>query len=574
MHRKLENLADQAFDLVVVGGGITGAFTAWDAALRGLRVALVERGDFGHATSAASSKVIHGGIRHLQQGAVGRVRESLVERRHFRYMAPHLVRPLPFLIPTYGHGLRGKEILAAGMCVYEALGFDQNRLADASRHLGRFRLLSKRAALAEEPHLPPAGLTGGVHYWEAHMHNSERMTLAVIRSAAAAGAVVANYVEVTGFLGDARRVRGVTVRDGHGGDTFEIQASMVANVTGPWARRLVDRALGRAPYSVALSKGVHLVTRSLSRSGAIALATQHQNEAVINRGGRHFFIIPWRGHSLIGTTNVPYEGDPGDVHVTAKDIDEFVAEIDAAYPAAGLKRQDVLHAFCGLYPLVDKDVAPGVYQGAGQYQVYDHATLDGVDALVTTIGAKYTTARNLARQTVDLIFEKLGREAPPCRTAQTRAWGGALERWDTFLADFLRRGEALAEPIGGEPPGSANADVLEELAQSYGSEATQLLDLALTDARYAERLAPGRETIGAAVVHAVREEMAQTLADVVFRRTGLGTLGHPGHDALARTAQLMAPELGWRDGTAQREIGEVERCFSIGARRTPLRRCG
>ena len=554
MTRDLDQLADQLFDLVVVGGGITGAFAAWDAALRGLRVVLVDRADFGAATSSASSKVIHGGIRHLQKGEIGRVRESLRERAVFLRIAPHLVHHLPFLIPTYGHVMQGREVLTAAMAAYELIGLDQNRgLRDPEKRVPRFEVLGRREALALEPDLPAAGLTGGVRYTECHMHSSERTTLAVVMAAAEAGAVVANHVEVVGFRREGARVAGVQARNALGdGAAFDVHARLVANMTGPWAPRLLA-ALDRRPAGrFALSKGVHLVTRSLTRNVALALATGHQHEGIVSRGGRHLFIIPWRGRSLIGTTNVPFDGDPADVGVTEKDVADFVAEIDSGFPAARLRREEVEFAFAGLYPLVDKEVRAGVYQGASAYHVVDHAP-DGVEGLITVIGAKYTTARNLARQAIDLAFRKLGTVRPPrARTAETPVHGGRIERFSDFLGEAIGKDRA-AHRLGEE--------IVRELVMCYGTEYPAVLQHADKDPGAGARVAASRPTIRAMVRHAVLHEMALRLDDVVFRRTGLGTIGDPGEDGLRAAAAIMAEELGWDAARVERELERVRTRF-------------
>jgi glycerol-3-phosphate dehydrogenase len=565
LRRNLPELAARPFDLVVIGGGITGAFTAWDAALRGLSVALLERGDFGGATSAASSKVIHGGIRHLQKGEIGRVRESIRERAVFARIAPHLVHRVPFLIPTYGHGMRGKEVLRTGMLAYEVLALGQNRhLGDPERRIARHQVLSRRDALALEPGLEPRGLTGGVRYEECHLYSSERMTLAVVQAAAAAGAVVANYVEVSGFLCAGERISGVRARDrlpvlarggeGAGEPEFEVQAKLVANITGPWAPQ-VDALLDRQPARrFALSKGCHLVTRPITRSGAVAFATAHKHEGLVNRGGRHFFVIPWRGCSLIGTTNVPYTGDPAAVGVTEKDVSDFLVELNAGFPAGALTRGDVRHAFAGLYPLVDKEVRAEVYQGASKYEIYDHAP-DGVQGLITVIGAKYTTARNLARQAVDLVFRKRGETAPVARTAATPVAGGGFDRVADLLAavhqDRAGGGAALEE------------DIARDLAFNYGAD-YRLVTAEIERAPEARaRLTADRPTIRAMVRHAVKREMALRLSDVVFRRTGLGTIGHPGDAALQMTAAIMAEELAWDGPRMERELAACAVPFRV-----------
>jgi glycerol-3-phosphate dehydrogenase len=558
MDRDLSRLSAKPFDLVVIGGGITGAFTAWDAALRGLTVALIERGDFGGATSAASSKVIHGGIRHLQKGEIGRVRESIRERATFLRIAPHLVHRVPFLVPTYGHGMRGQEVLRAGMLAYEVLSAGQNRhLADPERRIARHTVLSRRETLALEPALDARGLTGSVRYDECHMMSSERMTLAVIRAAAAAGAVVANYVEAESFLrqSDGGSILGVRARDRLAPDaqasSLDVRGAVVANITGPWALHVLARLDRRPLDRLKLAKGCHLVTRAITRSGALALATHHRNEGVVSRGGRHFFVIPWRGLSLIGTTNVPYAGDPAGVGASETDVADFVAEIAAVYPAAGLRREDVRHAFAGLYPLVDKEVRSEVYQGGSQYEIEDHAR-EGIDGLITVIGAKYTTARNLAEQAVDLVFRKRGRTPPAARTATTPLPGGNFAR-----AAELRTAAKQADEQGPR----LGEEVVSELLRAYGSEYPAVMRRAAANAGAGARVAPDRPTIRAMVEHAVDVEMARRLPDVIFRRTGLGTIGHPGAEALRACAAIMAATLGWDERRVAEEMALAEAPF-------------
>ncbi len=552
MKRDPQRMSDTLYDLVIIGGGISGAMAAWDAALRGLSVALVEKGDFGGATSAASSKLIHGGIRFLQQGLLHKVRESLVERRNFLRMIPHMINPVAFLIPTYGHFLRGKPLLSAGMAVYELLGIDRNRFEDPSRHLPGFRRLSRDEALSLEPELPTRGLTGGVVFPECHLYDSERTTLAFVASAAAHGADVANYLKVEGFLRSHDRVEGVRVRDLLSQETFEIRSRLTANVTGPWSFEVLAALDGRprSEHVMRLSKGCHLVTRALTRGHALALATGLQNESIINRGGRHVFFIPWREHTLIGTTNVPFHGTPDGVGVTARDIEDFLVEIAQAMPAAGLRREDVVYAFGGLYPLVDTDVREDVYQGSGKYRLYDHERQDGIEGLVTAIGAKYTTARKIAEKCVDLCVRKLGKTALPCRTAESAAAGGDIPQ----LADFVR------EQIRGRPAWLGE-DTIRDLVHGHGSRCGEVLALAREDSVLRAPVSPHRPTLGASVLFAVREEMALKLADVIFRRTGLGTIGHPGRDCLEQCAGLMAAELGWDGERTRQEIGEVEETF-------------
>jgi glycerol-3-phosphate dehydrogenase len=452
--------------------------------------------------------------------------------------------------------MRGPEVLGAAMSFYELLGLGQNRdLNDPDRRIPRFEALSRRQVLALEPDVPERGLSGGVRFHEGHMTNSERTTLAVIRSAVTAGATVANYVEAVGLLESAGHVAGLKVRDvhaaGEGGGEIEVRARVVANMTGPWAPQ-VDSRFGRpSAQRFGLSKGVHIVTRPLTRSGALALATHHQTEAKVSRGGRHFFIIPWREHSLIGTTNVPFAGDPAQVGVTETDIADFVDDINGAYPAAALRRKDVRFFYGGLYPLVDKEVRAGVYQGAGEVEIRDHGR-EGMPGLITVIGAKYTTARNLARQAIDRVFMSLGQPSPPVRTASTPVDGGRIDRIAEFVAGAVhedQRGLQLGE------------EVMRDLVAGYGTEYPAVLAEVRANPELGKRVAKERPTIGAVVRYAVREEMALHLADVVFRRTGLGTIGHPGEESLVTCAGIMAGELGWSAAERDEEIEGVRAAF-------------
>jgi glycerol-3-phosphate dehydrogenase len=549
MKRDIGRFVDREFDLLVVGGGIGGALTAWDATMRGLSTALIEQGDFGHATSSASSKLLHGGIRFLQKLQIRLVRESLQERMVFQRIAPHNVQRKPFIIPTFGHALRGKEILVSGMLLYELLGLNKRNFHDKSKEIPYFKILSKGETLELEPGLPDHRLTGGVLFHEYQMHNSERMTLSFIRSADREGCHVINYVQARDLLRDGDSVRGVTAADMLSGDTFEIRARAVANVSGPWAFEVL-RSLGKKDLSLSdfgLSKGVHLVTRPLTHGRAIALATAHKSESLLTRGGRHFFIIPWRGRSLIGTTNVPHEGKPGDLKVTHNDIGDFLEEINQAYPAASLKTDDVDFFFGGMYPLIDKEIRSEVYQGTGRFRIYDHEVKDGIKGLVTGIAGKYTTARRMAVGIVDRVFRKLARTPPPTITDSIPVLGGEMPSFQAYLDNEFKR-----------IPDGLSEDTITELIFNHGTRYREVLGMAKGNPELRTRLSDTASTIGAEVVHAVREEMAVKLSDVIFRRTGLGTIGYPGDSAVSRVADIMGGELGWDEERITEEIREVK----------------
>jgi glycerol-3-phosphate dehydrogenase len=553
MRRDTRSIADQVFDLVVVGGGISGACVAWDAALRGLRVALLEKYDFGHATSAASGRVIHGGLRHLQRAALRLLRESYRERETLRRIAPHLVRPLPFLIPTYRHPARSKLPLVVAMRVYEALTASATSGHAATADGPGHRVLSKHEALELAPGLPRAGLTGGVLYEELQAELAERLTLAVVGSAAAAGAELANYLEAISLLRDGDRVVGVRVVDRLGGEAFDARGHVVANMTGPWTEELrASLVSDAATLGLRFAKGVHVVVPPLTRDVAVALpGSERVAGSWAGRGGRHIFIMPWRGHSLVGATNTPYEGRPEDARVEEADIEALIAEIAALYPSSPVERGDVVYGFAGLYPIfAGRTGRGGRYDVAVRSRLFDHERRDGIRGIVSAIAVKYTTARRFAEDVVDLVFRKLGHAPPPVKTAHTAVAGGAIPDLEDYVARSVESRSAPLQP-----------EDVRRLVRSYGTNWRALLGYAASDPGWSDRICLRSGTLKAEVLQAVRQEMAVKLSDVVFRRTGLGTLGDPGRECLQSVARIMAGELGWGSERVSNEVDEVRRSF-------------
>ena len=565
MNRNLSELQSNIFDLVIIGGGITGACLAADAAMRGLSVALVEKGDFGAATSSASSKLLHGGIRYLQQLNFVKVYESAKERIYFQQLAPHLTYYVPFIIPTYTSFTKGKFVMRSAMKLFEIICTGQNNiLSDASKRVPASHFLSRQDVKKVVPDLQSDNITGGVVFYESHMYSSERMTLGFIETAQQHGASAANYLEVESFLGaDNGCVRGVRVKDLLNGESFDIHSALVVNAAGPWIPML-NNNIGQSGGSAkkvegvinAFSKGAHIITRQLTQGHAVALPTKKQNQAVINRGGRHVFIIPWRGYSLIGTTYRPYKGDLDDVHATENDINEMISDINSALvPDMGievLRRDDVLHAFAGIYPLIDDVINTNVYQGTGKYQIVDHSKTDKLDGLVSVFGAKFTTARLLAEKALDQITPRFDKKLGRCKTRSARLASGNIEDIQSFREEQKSRyGSMLAEPV------------INNLVTNYGANIHRVIELIEADKRLAEELVPDRQIVAAEIVYAARHEMACHLDDFVFRRTGLGTLGSPGEDVLRHCATLMAQELGWDQNRIDREVQQTLSGFPV-----------
>ena len=554
MKRDIRELTKNVYDLLIVGGGIYGACVAWDASLRGLSVALVEKADFGSATSANSLKMIHGGLRYLQHADLKRMRESICERRILMQIAPHLVHPLPVLVPTYGHGMRGKEVMAIALMVNDLVSSDRNFLADPQKHIPQGRIIAKQEWLHLVGGIYPQGLTGGAIFHDAQVYNSERLLLSFVRSAQQAGATVANYVEVTRFLQKGGRVIGVEAKDLLTGNQLDIQAKTVVNTSGPWINQVLDRLNGQQPCDrIRFAKAINLVTRQLFPTYAVGISGQNSyrdSDALIKKGSSLLFIAPWRGKSLIGTKYTVCNQDPDDFQVTEKDIQEFLAQINQAYPAANLTREEVSFVHGGLLPSSSIHPETGDVQLCKHYQIYDYRK-QGLQGLISVVGVKYTTARNVAQKVVDRVFTSCGQKPPKSVSSVTPVHGGQISQFETFLhAEIAKRPYGLGE------------EVIRRLVYNYGSAYPQVL-------QYLDKHTSGRGTLTsdfavlrAEVLHGVREEMAQKLSDVVFRRTELGTAGHPGNEALRICADIMSAELGWSPARRAQELHEVNKVFA------------
>lgn len=534
MQRNFDALEQTPFDLAIIGGGATGAAIALDASLRGLHVALIDKGDFAAATSAGSSKLIHGGLRYLAQGHIKDVREGLRERRHWQRMAKHLVHPLPFALPLYDNAKPGYWLMKTGLYLYDLLSFDRNRGVDAMQKMPGHRSMTAAQIKGLVPELalqrPDDGkLTGGLLYHDGQMLSPERLCLAMLRTAMDAGAVAVNYAEATDFIYDGSRICGVKVKDGLGRKTAELRAALTINAAGPWADLVMQKAAkDKAQKKLVRSKGIHIVTRNLTRGAALAAPIDDE----------HLFVLPWMGCSILATTDTQFDEAPDKAAVGPEDIDALLAKTNRVLPHANLTRRDILHSYVGLRPLVADidmpvDTTYGLSRGA---EIYDHGEEDGVFGLISALGGKWTTARRLGEETVDLAFENLGRTPPHKRSA------------DTILSCSPRQDLSLfMDRMRAQFPGVETAQ-LDVLSRLYGrllpammASDTQGL-AALGDALLAKRVA-----------FAVSHEMAVSLSDVVLRRLVEGQMGLLGAKQIDAIAAYMAARLDWSEAALKRQ---------------------
>ena len=509
----LARLASDEFDVLVVGGGITGAGVALDAASRGLRTALVERHDFASGTSSRSSKLVHGGLRYLEQSEFLLVYEGLRERQIIRQNAPHLVRVLPFLVPILKTGglldRRLARLLGTAMWMYDLAG---------GWRIRRHQRINKGAALQHIPTLRADRLESAYLYYDCQADDA-RLTLSVVRTAAAYGAVVANYAALTSFIKDDRgKVTGATVEAE--GAAITVRTRVVVNATGVWADDVRELDEGEHPAALRPAKGIHItLPRDKVRNDIAAVIPVQADE-------RSIFVIPWNDETYVGTTDTDYDGTLDDPQCSPADIAYLLDALnDAIEPPVAAS--DILGTWAGLRPLLRDADSPHTADLSREHRV----RVAGSN-VVTVIGGKLTTYRRMAMHTVDQVMRLAGRRRR-CRTKRLYLVGAN----------------------GYEEPGADAPAEQEHLAHRYGTEAAVVADLVRADPRLSEPLVPGLPYLRAEAVFAVRHEMARTLDDVLARRTRARLLDRDASgEAAEAVAALVAPELGWDDAELARQV--------------------
>lgn len=523
-------------DLIVIGGGITGAGIARDAALRGLRTVLLEQRDLAWGTSSRSSRLIHGGVRYLEHGQLRLVFEALQERAVLSRIAPHLVRPLPFVFPLHQGDRLPLWKLAAGMWLYDLLALFSN----VSRH----HMLGKRALLEREPALRTAGLKGAVRYFDAQCDDA-RLTIATARSARAAGAEVRTGTLVTSLLREGARITGVRARDLETGGESELHATVVVNATGPWVdavRRLED---GAAAPLLRRTKGVHVV---------VPRARIGHHEAITFLSpidGRVMFVLPWGDSSYLGTTDTDTAESPDDVAATAEDVRYILRSVNNRFPSAHLTEDDVVATWAGLRPLV-ADHAPSAAPDVSR----EHVIVEGPGGVLTVAGGKLTTYRAMAARVVDMVVRRVP-------TRDGRPWPDESGTDREPLPGGETAELASIRSLGLDA-GFSEATVA-HLLRNYGTEAAGLYNLARREPALAVPLHPLHPAIAAEVVHAARREFARRVEDVLVRRIHLYyETPDRGAAAVTRTAELLGRELSWTTAEIGRQAEEYRALLAAG----------
>lgn len=515
----LERMANETFEVVVIGGGVVGTSAALDAATRGLSVALVEARDFAAGTSSRSSKLIHGGLRYLEQLDFGLVREALSERRLLlTRIAPHLVKPVPFLYPLEHH-VWERAYVGSGMLLYDEMAGHDG--------VPRHRHLTKRQALRLAPGLKPDVLVGAIQYYDGRVDDA-RHTLTVARTAAFYGAAVANNAPVVGFLREGERVTGVRVRDVATGREIEVRGQQVVNATGVWTDDLQHLVGERGKFRVRASKGIHLVVPKdrIQLDTGLILRTE---KSVL-------FVIPWGRHWIVGTTDTDWELHKAHPAASRTDID-YVLEHANRVLAQPLTHADVEGVYAGLRPLLS-----GESESTSQLS-REHSVAVPVPGLVAVAGGKYTTSRIMGKDAIDAAARGLERSVPPSSTDRTELLGA-----DGYWALWNGR-QRLARESG------LHIARIEHLLNRYGSRLHELLDVVAERPELGEPLPGADDYLQIEVLHAASHEGARHLDDVLARRTRISIeTFHRGVETAPRAAELMGEVLGWDAAEIRREV--------------------
>lgn len=513
----------QPFDLVVVGGGVNGCGVAWDAALRGLRVLLVERDDVGSGTSSWSSRLIHGGLKYLEKLDVKLVRESLREREWLLEAAPHLVRPLRMVLPFYSGGKHSPVALEAGMVAYDVLSWDKS--------VPRHTVWGKRGTLRRVPGLERDGLRGAAAYYDAQVELAERLCVEISLAAQSAGATVLTHASVERLNVRNGTMTGVEIVDELTDERHRATTSMVINTAGPWVDQVLS-GLEDSPCLIGGTKGSHFIVDPFFRAPSDALYYEAESD------GRAMMVLPWRGQYMIGSTDERFEGSLDHVSPSVGEVEYVLRETNWILPQARLTEEDLLWGYTGVRPL---PYSPDEEEGdiTRRHAFHDHAPR--TEGLVSLVGGKLTTFRQVGEEATDMALTKLGSRKRRSATRRLSLPGaGAL--------DLDRFGEAFADASG------LDKRVARRLASIYGTRAYRVAERAASDDAMREVVDEASGLTAAEIAFAVEDEFAGSLTDILARRTMVGIGPTMPDEVVDRVAQVAAPVAGWDDERTEWEL--------------------
>lgn len=550
---QLQALKEQEFDVLVIGGGIFGATAVWEAQQRGLKAAIVEATDFCHGSSANSYKVIHGGIRYLQHVDVARVWSSSRERSAFMRIAPHLCKPLPIMVPTYGLGTLGKPFLGIGCLAYDFLTAFRNRgITDESRKIPFTRFMSRNDALKEYPGLPEDGLTGACVFNDGRFYNPTRLVWSFISAAIQGGATACNYLKADGLLNNGKKVCGITATDTVSGETFEIRAKSVLNTAGPWAEDWLGQATNGAykPSGVYSRDACFVINRELPSALTLALQGESADpDALLAREKRHLFVSPWRGKTLVGVWHIVTDMKPEDVTVSQQELEMYITEVNNAFPGINISLDEVTMWNAGLVPFGEEQRSDENLSYGKRSYLIDHEDEQGLENFVSLVGLRFTMARGETEKAVTMIQRKLRAPGGPINSDFIALPSAQFKDFETLLLDIRQRLPMLDD------------DTVQSLAHNYGSDYANIAQLIDSDAALAG-VYENTTVTKAEIEYVCRNEMVHSLTDVVFRRTDFATTGDPG-SSLDACAEQAAEILGWNEARTAEELAKVRARFPV-----------
>jgi glycerol-3-phosphate dehydrogenase len=525
LKRDLNRLSNEKFDLLIIGGGIHGATIAWQAALENFKVAIVEQNDFASGTSSNSQKIIHGGLRYLSSFNLSRIKQSLTERTRLMWIAPHLVNPLPCVIPVYQHGFKGKEGMIIGFKIYDYLSKDGIELPDIEKQIPNCEFLSNNKVLKIIPDLDSSKLVGGAKWSDGFCFNTERLIISFIKSAVKFGALAANYVCVEKLLLNGNRVEGVIAKDNLTGQGFSLRSENVIDCTGTWINKYLYN--DKMKYSYPLISGINIITRKLFDHDLAIGLTRSDGKS------RYYFIAPWGEKSIVGTEWFYEHNKESSFEVSEDQCRQFINNVNSVYPSLKLKLEDALYVHKG--NVFGEKTKNDPSATLSDFKIIDSES-HAIAGLFNVIGVKYTTAAYIAEEIIRKINPSIKRKKI---LDQPKLIGGEIDNLYKFKTEIQSKFNKKIE-----------ANELNSLIHNYGTEITNIVN---PIHEWKEK----EDVIKAKTIFSIKEEMANTLSDVILRRTEIGTSEMPQNSVIDLIANAMANELGWNEEKKKKEISQL-----------------
>lgn len=530
------------YDLVIVGGGIYGAALLWEATIKGLSAILIEKDDFCSATSANSLKIIHGGLRYLQQFDLKRLRESSKELNILMKIAPHLVQPLPCIVPTYRQLTKSKPALRLALKLHDLISFNRNIKSDLKKQIPPCKVVSINELHNLIPQLELSGITGGALWYDAQDYNPERLVLSFIISAYNRGADAFNYMEMQGLIIHNGRVIGIKAYDILSSQELEIYGKITVNTTGPWMNKFNEHInVDHKKSQFHFAKAVNII---IPRSFSDCAFGLKSFDAVDNNAqpNRYIFFVPWRGATIIGTWYFWHDASPDDITLKPNEFYACMSQIQNIFPGASITSDEVCFLHLGVIP-VERNSNRNTFTIKNHHLLIDHSRTGGPGGVISVLGEKYTTARNVAAKTVDFVSKKLGKKLNSSNPEHEHLIGGNIDCFDKFLQ--IKKASNYYK---------FTDRTIQHLARNYGTKYKEIIEL-ISNNKELGGLVPGsEEAIKAELLYSIKKEFAYNLSDLLLRRTDIGSLGKPNDETIDFCAAFMGKEMGWSASEQQDQI--------------------